>query len=387
MHDFKIDDIVVSIDTESLHSKRKMGRLSKVILLMGSETVKTSDGISCNISNLRKAYYAERVAFEQGFSNISDIDNTHRLEVGECYKVTYKKNGMDMHMIGTPLDSGSREFTEWRSKANYISTSKEEFRREKSWCYKDRSRYYEKASATEKAWFEFCQSQNKYIKFQDYIKKNEVTESREDKEDCFPASGFFKGNDKTILKFLGDKGRTDLIKKFKKEEFLGVCWNKYFHKYHGENWNIWTVRGFSSKKEYSKEELLELIPERYKKEDDFIQKVEDVSKYYNVNLIQETKNSTGIPELNKAISKGAPISFVAGIESRRKAENYIGNWVKDVKLLEDSRHIIDHYRENSFLMQAQNGSRTAGKLIRDKFAQQKPVVRKSKKKKRKLIIC
>ena len=75
-----------------------------------------------------------------------------------------------------------------------------------------------------------------------------------------PTSGWCKDFSVTILTFLDTLGDSDVLKKCELKGKCGFAWEMY-----ANGWNAWPVLQNSTKKIYSKGELLTLLPKSFKK--------------------------------------------------------------------------------------------------------------------------
>lgn len=217
----------------------------------------------------------------------------------------------------------------------------------------------------------------------------------------FPESGWCKEFDEDILKYLNEQAKTDILRACKSKGKCGFAWQKYSGtKYHDASINVWAVKGESSKTKYSVEQLLEVIPNKFK------------SKAKCVSF--DTKEWQIPPETfiwngGRQSGKTAYIHNFMGnldnyesdaIDYHKMAmdEFYRRNtdlrMMEEKKLMERERHRQELFsspiwaeddRITSMGMSLMSGLGKSGTPRKDRFTQQETILVKSKKRKRKLI--
>ena len=149
----------------------------------------------------------------------------------------------------------SKQFLKWTS----VSMTNENFRHK-----------IKKANKREIEWLNTCISKDKYIsykKFKEniYMKAYNGVVETEVELPVFPQSGWCAEFDEDLLKFIGEKAKTNILKRCKDAEKCGVAWVQDSRNVRGERvWNAYTIKHHSSKKKYSLNQLKKFLPQKSK---------------------------------------------------------------------------------------------------------------------------
>jgi hypothetical protein len=213
-----------------------------------------------------------------------------------------------------------------------------------------------------------------------------------------PTSGWCKDFNETILTYLDTLGDNDILRKCESKGKCGFAWKMY-----SGGWCAWPILQTSSKKVYSKDELLVLVPSSFKKKFTWrmaIPKINPAKKelpiYYGTSGVGKTMIAgvdDYMPIDPESYDNQSPLN-----QERREYEEH------RQRELEGSFHILQHHIQyphhsysdramaSAMAMKAQwlndkpMGIWEQIKKKEDEFTQQEPVVIESKKKKRKELI-
>lgn len=276
------------------------------------------------------------------------------MEKGRYYKVTdtgveKTPDGKTFTMIGKCLEEGGKEEDGmYRCEAAFITPTHKEINKRKSWCYKDRRiRTFEPASPREIRWVNHCLTNNKFISLLEF-KELELKEVYNGNSKKFPSTGWCKNPSKKVIRHIVDKFND---KKMIRKGVSGIAWNGR---------SVWPIQGSSGYALFNNDDLEALLPKKIP--------FADPKGAICVDLETDSMDWTKLHKTQSEVRLFDPFAIDTDLSStalqmhrhQRRYDEFVANHMA----LMGHMHCHD-----------------------DEFTQQKPVVLKRKKKKRKLISC